>query len=382
MAKKIFVNIFFEKRNMLVLYVVIVTMFTIFLGVQSIFIGKQVEETLYPDIIVNGAMDENGVMRYKLYNDIGNVPEEIEKKLGEQVNVQSAVVRNLLTVSDNFNNVEYRVYGMEDQDIKKLDKYIKSGRAPKSGEKEVLIGSYAARYYGFAIGDKLSMGITLDKDNMDSPEGEYTVSGILSDNIDYFKGSIIISKDSWCQENGQVEDNIMLFYLDSDQDYKNTVDVINNLDDKAASTLNILNNYAGTSETKKSLTSSIVVICIVSMVVIILLFFFLMRGMVKKIGLLKALGLPEKNITKIFSGGLVLITIIAVAASMLCEYGIVTYLNSKATKFYGFDVVEYSINRYAIISILALNLLNMLTATITITWLGKKVSPRDAMVKS
>lgn len=382
MAKKIFVNIFFEKRNMLVLYIVIVTMFTMFLGVQSIFIGKQVEETLYPDIIVNGAMDEDGVMRYKLYNDIGNVPEEIERRLGDKVDTQSAVVRNLLTISDNFNNVEYRVYGMNDQDIEKLNKYIKSGKAPQSGKKEVLIGSYAARYYGFNIGDKLSMGITLNKDNMDSQEGEYTVSGILSDNIDYFKGSMIISKDSWCQENEQVEDNIILFYLGSDKEYKDTVDVISSLQDEAASMLNILNNYAGTSATKKSLTSSIVVICIVSMLVIILLFFFLMRGMVKKIGLLKALGLPEKSITKIFSGGLIMITIIAVAASILCEYGVVTYLNSEATKFYGFEVVEYSINKYAIISVLALNILNMLTATVTITWLGKRVSPRDAMVKS
>lgn len=91
MGRKIFIRIFFEKRIMLTIYIWIITMFTIFLGVESIFLSKQFQESLRPDIVVNGAMDQDGVMRYKMYNDLGNVPGKLEKEL----DAQPIVVRNL-----------------------------------------------------------------------------------------------------------------------------------------------------------------------------------------------------------------------------------------------------------------------------------------------
>lgn len=106
-----------------------------------------------------------------------------------------------------------------------------------------------------------------------------------------------------------------------------------------------------------------------------------MRGINKKIGLLKALGLPEKNIIKIFCGGLLFITIISIGVSFGCEIGVVMYMNSKASTFYGFPVSEYFMNRYSVLSVVGLNIINMLTASFTVIWLGKRVSPREAMLK-
>lgn len=382
MRRKIFINIFFEKRNALTVYIAIITLFTMFLGVQTIFLGNQLEKSNFPDMEIYGAPDEDGVMRFKLYNDIGDVPQILEDETNGGVRFQSVIIRNLLTVSDNFNQVQYRVIGMLDSDIALFSKYMKSGQIPQADRKEVLLGSYAARYFGVDVGDRLDLKLTLSKDNMDEPEGEYVVSGILNDNQQYYKGSIIISKETWQKENMQVKDNMLYLYMNSEDGYKNVLSAIESLDDQNARLINIANNYSATNSAKSSIMNSIVVICAISLIVIALLFFFLMRGMGKKIGLLKALGLPEKKITQILCGGLLIITIIAVVVSLTCEFGVVTYMNAQATKFYGFKVKEYSVNKYAILAVLSLNIINMMAASITVTWFGKKISPRDAMLKA
>ena len=134
MERKIFINIFFEKKNILLVYISVITLFTIFFFFFTIFFGNQLEQSIYPDMELYGAPDEDGVMRYKLYNDIGDVPDKLEKELESGVRFQNVILRNLLTVSDNFNIVEYRVCGMDNQDIKLLEKNIKSGQIPKTGE--------------------------------------------------------------------------------------------------------------------------------------------------------------------------------------------------------------------------------------------------------
>lgn len=381
MERKIFINIFFEKKNILLVYISVITLFTIFLGIQTIFFGNQLEQSIYPDMELYGAPDEDGVMRYKLYNDIGDVPDKLEKELESGVRFQNVILRNLLTVSDNFNIVEYRVCGMDNQDIKLLEKNIKSGQIPKTGEKGVLLGSYAARYFNVDVGDKMEIKISLDKDNMGAPEGEYYVSGILNDNMQFYKGSIIVSKETWSMEHQEVKDNMLYLYIDNDEAYKNVVETINRLDEPDTAFINIMNNYDSAATARNSIISNILVICVISLIVIVLLFFFLMRGMVKKIGLLKALGLPEKIIIKIFCGGLLMITISAILISFVCEYGVVLYMNMQAAEFYGFEVQAYSVNKYAVIAVLALNLVNMIASASTVIWYGKKVSPREAMLK-
>lgn len=365
MRRKIFVNIFFEKRNALTIYIAVITLFTMFLGVQTIFLGNQLEKSNRPDMEIYGAMDEDGVMRYKLYNDIDTVPEILEKETGSGVRFQSLIVRNVLTASDNFNQVQYWVLGMLDEDIGRFRKNMKAGNIPAAGQKEVLMGSYAARYFGVDVGDRLDLKLTLQKNNMDEPEREYIVSGILSDNLQYYKGSMILSKDTWQKENGQIEDNMLYLYINSDEGYKNISAAIEGLDDNSAGLINIANSYDAANSTKSSIRNSIIVICAISLMVIILLFIFLMKGMGKKIGLLKALGLPEREITRILCGGLLGITVIAVAVSLACEYGVVTYMNSQATAFYGFKVKEYSVNKYAILAVVLLNMVNMLAASVT-----------------
>lgn len=321
-------------------------------------------------------------MRYRLFQGIGSVSDILEEKLKGDADVQPVTVRNLLTVSHDLDKIEYRVYGMHSDDINGLSKCLKEGKIPSDRKKEVLLGSYASRYYQAGVGDKLNIGITLEKENDNVQEGMYVVSGILSDNADYFKGAIILSKEDWCEQNGEIEDNAVFIYLENEQGYQAAVDAINGLDGRDAGRISVANNYFGNSEARKSFSQSVGVICIVSMIVIVMLFFFLMRGMSKKIGLLKALGLPEKNIITIFCGGLFAITMFAVGLSLIYEYTFVLYMNYKANEFYGYPVREYSLNGYSVSSIVALNLINMLTAAVTIIWLNKKVSPRDAMLKS
>lgn len=381
MKRKIFVNLFFEKKSYLMLYIIIITLFTVYIGLQSIFLEKQFQKSFYPDIVINGSMDEDGVMRYKLYRDIDGVVNELDNTVPDNVNYQKLVERNLLFVNDGINQIEYRVLGMNDKDISIFSNYLSKGSSlPSNGKKEVLLGAYAARYYKLNIGDKIQIPLSLDKDNDTESEGEYTVCGILNDNVDYFKGSLIMSKDTWSAQYGEVADNTILFYFKNDEEYKNVMNSIDSLSKENSATMNIMSNYANNRSAKESFYNNVKFIIALSIVAIIVLLFFLIRGMKKKIGLLKALGLPEKNVIKIFCGGLLLITIFALVLSIGFEFLFVNMLNSKSSSFYGFAVKEYFVNKYSFIAILGVNLINILVATITVISFEKRISPHDAML--
>lgn len=301
MKRKIFVNLFFEKKSYLMLYIIIITLFTVYIGLQSIFLEKQFQQSFYPDVVINGSMDEDGVMRYKLYRDIDGVVNELDNTVPDNVNYQKLVERNLLFVNDGINQIEYRVLGMNDKDISIFSNYLSQGSSlPSNGKKEVLLGAYAARYYKLNIGDKIQIGLSLDKDNDAASEGEYTVCGILNDNVDYFKGSLIMSKDTWSNQYGEVADNTILFYFKNDEEYKNVMNSIDALSKENSAKMNLMSNYANNRSAKESFYNNVKFIIALSIVAIIVLLFFLIRGMKKKVGLLKALGLPEKNVIKFF----------------------------------------------------------------------------------
>ncbi|MFP3156390.1 hypothetical protein LQZ18_18585 [Lachnospiraceae bacterium ZAX-1] len=65
---------------------------------------------------------------------------------------------------------------------------------------------------------------------MDALEGQYTVSGILNDNLQFFKGSVIVSKETWNKKHEKVKENMLYLYIDNDEAYKNTIEAINRLD--------------------------------------------------------------------------------------------------------------------------------------------------------
>lgn len=382
MLKKVFVNVIFEKKKFLIFFILISTLVTVFLGVQTMVITNQYEQVASPDMEISGTLDDDGLFRYKMYNDINGLAEQLRSNVDKNSDIYGITCRNLLTVNDTFNKVSYSVYGVDDSFLDGiLSKFIIDGKLPQKGKKEVLIGSLAARYFNVKVGDAIQSYVTLDKEPTENDMGKYIVSGILSDNVDYFKGGIFISKDTYENTNDKVDENLVLVYVNSETAYNKIDDSLNNVADnyKIGS---VSSFYQQKTSLQNTLFMNLLSILAVSLIVVFLMFSYLMKGITKKIGLLKSLGMSDFYIVKAFVGGLGIVTVATTGLGLVCSYFIKIAMNQNISKFLGYSVEQYKFNGYVYLSTIVLNLIMYAAVFITISILSRMVSPRDAMLKN
>lgn len=107
-----------------------------------------------------------------------------------------------------------------------------------------------------------------------------------------------------------------------------------------------------------------------------------MKGLTKKIGILKAIGISDIYITKTFIGGMSLIIFISVAVGLLLAYFISNTVNNYVSNFYGFRIEEYMLNS-AVYIVVGLQTVLFLSVSYLLIFLkGMKISPKDAMLKA
>jgi predicted lysophospholipase L1 biosynthesis ABC-type transport system permease subunit len=70
---------------------------------------------------------------------------------------------------------------------------------------------------------------------------------------------------------------------------------------------------------------------------------YLVKGINKKIGILKALGIKDSIIIKIFVGGLAWVSTVALSISILVVFVINYFINKQLSNFLGFSVTRYKI---------------------------------------
>jgi ABC-type lipoprotein release transport system permease subunit len=376
---KIFNKFLFERKSYLYLFSFVLAAFSLYTAIQGIFLSNQVESSIQPQIELYGSLDDDGIMRYKLLNSVGNLASVLTEKLDKGIGVSGAVVRNMLTVNNFAMRVDYWVWGLPDNRIKDLSRYLSRGRIPDEGKSEVLIGGYAAKHFEVGVNDVLDM--TLKAENLEGNTSEYVVSGILNDSVDYYKGALIISKDHWINKNGHVDDNFILLYLQNDGEYKKAAEAIENLDGKEMEGVSVNSRYQQSNWWQGGIIGRHVATLSIDAIVIFMIISYTMKGISKKIGLLKALGLPDKYIAKSLYSGFLLISAPIVALSILAGFGFAFFLNRQASNFYGFPVVLYKFDLFTLANVIGLNILIIIAVMLTATYLSKKISPRDAMLK-
>jgi len=373
--KKIFINIFFEKKRILVAFVSIFTLLLLYSGVQLIFLTQQSAQVAIPDFQINGRVGDDGVFYYHMYNDMDGLSDDVKKLVGNDMRIYGVTVRNLLTMEDakTFQKIYYMVYGVEDAFFSnEFENCLKSGKLPKPGEKEAVIGSYAARYFKVNVGDKLDVGVTLNKEIKDSDSMQYVVSGILNDNIEYFKGGIFISKETFEKNNNtEVKENLLLSYFKDSNSIK-TYDRIN----KDLMDLNqkykfgsISVNYEQKYNIKKNIIITIVSVLCISSVILFLLISYLLKG------------ITDGYITKTFVGGLALIILISTVFAVIGVNVAKILLNQSVSSFLGYQVEQFFVSQYIYLLLLSLGLALFIMVYLMIKLTSSRISPRDAMLK-
>lgn len=362
MNYKVFVQGFFEKSRYFIMYSLSICTFWYALFVHVYFVAHDAyyEENI-PDIEVYGKID-NIENSYTLYKALDS---SIQNKFIEAgVKSYGMTVRNLYTFSDSYYSVSYRVYGVEDEFMNKLSSYLIRGKLPEAGKRETVIGNNAAKFFNLKVGDVLNTPITLEEqENVSSYE--YVVSGILISDVSFFSDGIYILKNTYENLEHPIADNMLYIYPKTEKLCKN---IIRYFEEQ-----NKLDGFGGINyhyENKVSLSETIQISLIktvpFSAIVLTALFMSLMKYTGRKIGLMKALGISDKDIMRLLIKGFGIWNLSVMIMSFL-TLGLLKVIAGFPLPV---SLLLYSAGSFAIICLV----------TIVIVFiLCKKISPRLAM---
>ncbi len=387
MYKRLFINVFFEKKKVLLFFFVILMVVFTYVGVKVVLVDNSLSKVASPDIVVYGALDNN-IMGFKYYNPIGGMSDEFKSTdEKDELKVYGMVSRNIQYVQDvqTLREINYTICGVEETFLEnEIKKHVKNGRLPKDGEKEAIIGGSAARFYDVAIGDKLNIPVTLVEDFSGEDILQYTVVGILDDRVDYFTGTTFISKETFeTINNAGIPENMMMVYfkgLLGQAEYQSIIEKLNDISPKYQMGGMNTNYYIKYNAMRNSIID-IIVFLVSGVFIIFLLVLYLMKGITKKVGLLKALGLLDKYMLKAFAGGLGIVICISMLISFALIIFINMYLNHSVSQFLGYSVTPYSVGRYVYLLILLVAVIMFVSIISIIRHISLRISPRDAMLK-
>lgn len=381
---KLFVSILFSKKSILVLYIMVIIFLLTFLNFRLIESYNTMQQADMPDIVVKGKMDADGELKYKYYNDISDLADQLKSKLNGDIKIYSIVARSMMTERDPLTNnfIEYTIYGVSNEYLQNvLNKNIQNGSALENGGQQLLMGSYAKNYYDLKIGDKVNQPITLKKDWLQEDIGLYQLSGELSNQMSYFKGGIFLSREDFEEKYGKLNDNMIFIYVNDKNKYNEALDLLQNIkmNDDSIGTINM--NYYEKHSIIKNTILNCVSIGILSIIIILLLVSYLMKGSSKKIGILKALGMPNKILVSVFNGGMMIVLFLSMFLAFFTTEVLAMIYNSYLSNFYGFRVKEFTFNFYCILADLILIFICFGALLMRVYRLTMKTSPKAAMQK-
>ena len=87
MHKKLFISVFFEKKKVLVGFIVIFSLLLLYFGIQLIFFGQQSAQVAISNFQISGGLGDDGVYYYRMYNDIVGLSDDVKKLVGNDMRV-------------------------------------------------------------------------------------------------------------------------------------------------------------------------------------------------------------------------------------------------------------------------------------------------------
>lgn len=390
MRLKLILNVLFEKKKILVLFFVVSMVLIAYASIQTILSGMEKDSVAStPDFVFNGTIynSEDGSYPFKGYNDIGSYGDEADRLAGNGADCYRVVYRSLYNFYDEISSVGFfgAVYGIPDACISEhIKPYIEEGELPKSGKKEAVIGYYFAKRYNIGIGDTIPQAVTLSETWTDDDIDNYTVCGILAENItEYFNGSVIISREDFEASNSKAKDNMILGYYKESKNYKDIFMSLNSNETRAA--FNVPEgklNYTQKEYSNKKLAISLGSVMIISAALLTALLSYLMKGITPKIGLLKAIGVSSKKIISTFLIGIFSIFAVSAGVGLGVSALLSHSLNKYVSNFYQFQVHSYQFSKMVLIVDLILFAFIVIYVYAITFFKCKMISPKIAMAKT
>lgn len=388
MQKKLIVKVLFEKKKIAVLFFLLCVFLIVYSSVQTVFAtyGRESANTT-PDIVFHGTVyqSQDGSYPFIGYNDIGSFTAKAQEIGVGATKCYGITYRSLYNYYDELTSVGFfgALYGMPDACIEEnITAFIETGRPPEPNKEEALIGYYFAMRFGLKIGDPIPQAITLNKTFSEEDIDNYTVCGILKENVsEYFNGSAIISRETFESANGPTEDNMMLGYYTNAEQYDTIFLEMN------AERLNYRVPEGSLNVRQKEFARikiyiNAALVILMSVFMLTALVSYLMKGITPKLGLMKAIGISTKYLIKTFLSGMFCIFTAALTTGILLSSLILYLMNRYVSDFYKFDVHTYQLSSMSLLLDGFEFLFIILYVFAIIYYNCKKVSPKVAMAKT
>ncbi|OYP40560.1 hypothetical protein CG709_05115, partial [Lachnotalea glycerini] len=208
------------------------------------------------------------------------------------------------------------------------------------------------------------------------------LSGVLSNNLEYFKGAIILSKDTFKNKYQNIDDNIVYVYVDNKEAYERALAAVQEIKMNDSTIGTITMNFYAKQYTIRNAFIGCISIALISVVFILLLIAYLMKGTTVKIGILKALGLPNRTIILTFNGGLFITLLLSSFLSLITTYITTILFNQSLSNFLGYKVMEYNVNSYCVFADVVFVFLCFLISYMHIYRINNRTLQKEAMAKN
>lgn len=311
MRAKLFVTLFFDKIEFILLFLLLVSLSGFLAVRQADKLTADTETAEIPDIEIWGSRMEESPEPNESYGGVSELEVELEGISDRGTRIYGMIARNLYTMSSPFYYVSFHLYGAEGEFLERFQDQLEEGRLPRPGRKEVLVGNNAAAFYHWKVGDAVTKELGFEKK---AESDDYTVSGILNEKNGYFGNGVYILKEMLREPDGMPEDNMLMIYVSGKRAYQNVTGCINavQLEEKISA---YTDHYSDKKNIRNKPVKDIMLTLTVSFLLLQLVYFYISKGMDKKAGILKALGVSNSRIIAVCGigfGGLVTLTTAAV----------------------------------------------------------------------
>jgi len=293
------------------------------------------------------------------------------------------------------NRIMYNLRGIEEEFLEdKLKDLIVKGRLAKSNEQEVIIGKYLSSSLDLKVGDVIgnrqftigglsgvSIPITLNNRIDDDAFKDYRVVGILDEDVAFLNYSIILPYKA---EDSNIVANSNIIYFNNSKGidiYKKFIEKLDSgeINIKIGS---VKENYVSKKNANFQMILNSFMGVLIGLVFVYLMVSYLMKGIGKKLGILKALGIEDRTIIKIFIGGFGLIELVAFSMNLIVLNIVSRKYNAQFSEFIGFKVQKYSVTPSIIMLQMGLALVIFLGLFTIVKFKITKVSPKRCILKS
>lgn len=391
MTYKLFIREFIGSIKRMILFCSIIVIFLTVVGLMWINMSVNNISSNEPDVVIHGQRDEDEY-GYQLYDSISDIISAAQVMDKDNVNVVASIERNIISIQNgnSLSNIMCTVKGYDESFINNQIIFSK-GRGPKSNGKEVALGNNIAQMLHVSVGDTIGkeeveiagidgigIAFTLKTDVEDYQYEDYTVVGIIDENLKDFSYSFLIP---YSKAESAIIPNTLELYFKNDAAINDYISFIKLSEEEQISIPSVSERFERKKTLKSQTIMNMLFIVLFSIFILYLLIAYLCKGLGRKLGLLKSLGITNKTIVKMFAGGLSVLVGLAYLISIVL-INITCYMQNMQLS----DLVGYSVNRYIYslkVYIIQFGLSCILIIWVwgVIFWIIKITSPKLSMSK-